>query len=505
MTSRTGLTWLFALVCAAGCGGGGGGGGGGVDGGDGGDGGGAQPGCGDGIVEAGEDCDDGAANSDTAPNACRTSCDAAACGDGVIDDGESCDDGDANSDTAPDACRRSCQPASCGDGVVDTGEGCDDGDSIDSNACANDCTTPVIWTESLEGPIASGVAVDSAGNVLVSGYVYGPASVDAWVRKYDPSGGTVWTQTYDGAAGGDDAAYGVAVDPAGNVLVAGYETTVLGDYDVWVGKYDPDGGTLWTQTYDGAAGGDDEGIRIAVDTSGNALVAGYETTALGDHDVWVRKYDPSGGTLWTQTYDDTSGGDDSGLGIAVDADANVLVTGYETNASGSEDAWLRKYDPDGGTIWTRTYAGAEDLFAAETGVATDAGGNVLVTGFEYTTVGTFDIFVRKYDPDGASLWTQTYDGPGHDLDWTNDITADVDGSVIATGSQTAMSGGTSDVWTAKYGPYGTPVWTRTYNGAGNDYDQGWGVRTDAAGNVLVVGDETLSSGNLALWLTKYLP
>src|SRR5690606_40158381 len=48
--------------------------------------------------------------------------------DGVLDSGESCDDGDANSDTAPDACRSAtCRPASCGDGVIDSGETCDPG------------------------------------------------------------------------------------------------------------------------------------------------------------------------------------------------------------------------------------------------------------------------------------------------------------------------------------------------------------------------------------------
>ena len=53
----------------------------------------AGPGCGDGRVQVGEDCDDGAANSDTAPDACRSDCTAARCGDAVVDAGEGCDDG----------------------------------------------------------------------------------------------------------------------------------------------------------------------------------------------------------------------------------------------------------------------------------------------------------------------------------------------------------------------------------------------------------------------------
>lgn len=85
--------------------------------------------CGDGLVHAPvEECDDGDANSDTARDACRTSCRRANCGDGVLDSGEVCDDGAANSDELPDRCRPgTCRPASCGDGVVDTGERCDPG------------------------------------------------------------------------------------------------------------------------------------------------------------------------------------------------------------------------------------------------------------------------------------------------------------------------------------------------------------------------------------------
>lgn len=87
--------------------------------------------CGDGLIDPPhEECDDGTSgNSNTAPNACRTSCKRAHCGDHVIDQGETCDEGAQNSDTTPDACRTTCVPAFCGDGIVDParGEQCDHG------------------------------------------------------------------------------------------------------------------------------------------------------------------------------------------------------------------------------------------------------------------------------------------------------------------------------------------------------------------------------------------
>ncbi|HWV36919.1 MAG TPA: hypothetical protein VN033_00405 [Vulgatibacter sp.] len=63
----------------------------------------------------------------------------AVCGDGVVDEGEACDDGAANSDLLADACRTDCTLARCGDGVVDTQETCDPGDEPDPGVCSASC------------------------------------------------------------------------------------------------------------------------------------------------------------------------------------------------------------------------------------------------------------------------------------------------------------------------------------------------------------------------------
>ncbi|MDX9724292.1 MAG: lamin tail domain-containing protein, partial [Myxococcota bacterium] len=101
--------------------------------------------CGDGNLDAGEECDNGTANSDTTPNACRENCTLAGCGDNVVDDGEACDQGSANSDTTPNACRSTCELPTCGDAVQDTGEECDNGANNSNtvpNACRSTCRNP---------------------------------------------------------------------------------------------------------------------------------------------------------------------------------------------------------------------------------------------------------------------------------------------------------------------------------------------------------------------------
>jgi hypothetical protein len=116
--------------------------------------------CGDGVVDSGEECDEGGANSDAVDASCRTDCTDAGCGDGVVDSGEECDDGASNSDSAADACRTDCSAAGCGDGVVDTGEDCDEGE--ESATCTASCTTPGV--DAGPTPTDAGASAD-AGSI----------------------------------------------------------------------------------------------------------------------------------------------------------------------------------------------------------------------------------------------------------------------------------------------------------------------------------------------------
>ncbi len=89
--------------------------------------------CGDGIVDATEECDDGNLE-DT--DACTSACRLASCGDGFVGPGEACDDG--NLDDA-DGCTSGCAPPSCGDGVPGPGEECDDGNESNTDGCLDTC------------------------------------------------------------------------------------------------------------------------------------------------------------------------------------------------------------------------------------------------------------------------------------------------------------------------------------------------------------------------------
>ncbi len=86
--------------------------------------------CGDFYVNAlTEQCDDGPAGSDTCRDCLRPRC-----GDGVVDSGEGCDDGAADTEGC---IAETCQPSTCGDGYVNAAasEECEPGESLCDASC----------------------------------------------------------------------------------------------------------------------------------------------------------------------------------------------------------------------------------------------------------------------------------------------------------------------------------------------------------------------------------
>jgi cysteine-rich repeat protein len=116
--------------------------------------------CGDGIVQAGEQCDDG----DTVNgNGCTNACTLPVCGDGIVQAGEQCDDGNQSQN---DACRNSCVFNVCRDGFHNPGsEQCDDGNSIDDDGCTNACTLPACG----DGIVQAGEQCDDGNGVDTDG------------------------------------------------------------------------------------------------------------------------------------------------------------------------------------------------------------------------------------------------------------------------------------------------------------------------------------------------
>src|SRR3989339_655122 len=260
---------------------------------------------------------------------------------------------------------------------------------------------------------------------------------------------------------------------------------------------------LWTKTYNGATNGNDYGMGIAVDISGNIYVTGYESVTGQGNNIWTRKYDNNGSEVWTKTHNGVTDGSDQGRGIAVDSSGNVYAIGNEEITGHSYNIWTRKYNSNGAEIWTRTYNGAANSTDSGIGIAVDDSGNVYVTGTEEVTGQSYNIWTRKYDSSGSEVWTKTYNGSANASDYGNGIAVDDIGNVYVTGCETVAGQNFSNTWTRKYDSNGTEVWTKTYNGNANGTDVGSGITVDSSGNIYVTGYTFVSGENGNIWTGKY--
>src|SRR5256712_4964955 len=131
---------------------------------------------------------------------------------------------------------------------------------------------------------------------------------DAFLRKYDSAGNVVWSSQIDGGWG-IDRAYSVVVDNAGNVYVAGETTGALPGQtssglglDAFLRKYDPTGNELWTRQFGTAQS--DSAYSVTIDSADNVYVAVETTGWFPDSALsccaFLRKDDSIGHDLWTR-------------------------------------------------------------------------------------------------------------------------------------------------------------------------------------------------------------
>ncbi|MBW6454623.1 MAG: SBBP repeat-containing protein [Trueperaceae bacterium] len=264
-----------------------------------------------------------------------------------------------------------------------------------------------------------GTAVDGFGNVLVVGHTTGnlvPGShaggSDAFVRKYDASGNVLWTRQFGSSS--YDVARRVAVDGSGDVLVVGGTEGALvgtgyGGTDAFVRRYDTYGNLVWTRQFGTAE--DDRAWGVAVDPTGNMVVIAGSTSGglwgsnLGGNDAFLRTYDLNGNLEWTRQFGSLH--DDLATDVALDAAGNVVVVGDTEGSlggsanSGMSDGYVRKYDRYGYLLWKRQFGtSADDCIQ---GVAVDASRNVLAAGFTAGSLvganaGGTDVVVWKLSP-----------------------------------------------------------------------------------------------------------
>jgi Big-like domain-containing protein/beta-propeller repeat-containing protein len=414
---------------------------------------------------------------------------------------------------------------------------------------------------------SSAIAVDSAGNAYVTGWTtsvnfptknplqgFHTDFQTTFVTKINPAGSALVYSTYLGGSV-NEIASGIAVDSAGNAFVTGQtsspdfptmnplQSSFGGGADVFVAEINSAGSALVYSTYLGGSSYD-EGDGIAVDSAGNTYVAGstqsadfpttpgvFQTTCnrggecVGSGDAFVAKIGPAGSALVYSTY---LGGSTSDIAhaIAVDSAGDVYVTGgsFSTDFptlnpvqavnAGSFDAFVAKLNPAGSALIYSTYLGGGGYDPGGLGIAIDGAGNAYVTGHTEstdfpTTLGAFqttchgcdpinhtgDAFAAKLTSNGVLVYSTFLGGGG--TEWGTGIAVDSAGNAYVTGFTSSTDfptmnplqnvlKGVDNAFVSRLNPTGSALLYSTYLG-GSGQDAATGIALDNAFNSYIAG------------------
>jgi hypothetical protein len=257
------------------------------------------------------------------------------------------------------------------------------------------------------------VVGDFRANIHLAGVVL-PQTIagdhdDAFVARFDGDGNHLWSRAY--GDGGADFARAVDVDSAGNIVVAGHFTGAI-DFGggplsseaspaAYVAKITPDGDHLWSMAMAGRGvqvvrglDADADGIVVA-GAFDDEIRFGDDTHHASKPTLYLVKLDQGGAIQWSTSFSGATDVTESGPIVALDSDANILLTGpLEGSAS--------------------------------------FGGDILTSVTDATDDFTIDVFVAKLDSAGQHLWSRSYGGTGQDYGAA--IAGDTQQNVLVTGT-----------------------------------------------------------------------
>ena len=308
------------------------------------------------------------------------------------------------------------------------------------------------------GGVDKGVSIDfdEAGNSYVLGYIWGGIldcvnpiddtreGEECFLLKINSTGnGLDYVSYYGGSE--DDLPITCSVDDEGNVIligltesddlpgISGYDTSHNGAWDCFVAKLNSTLTGIEYSTYIGGSGLDEAGYAV-VDSSGSVYVTGhtsssnfptvdaYDDEIGGVFDCFVFSLNPDGSSLSYSTYLGGSSSD-YGLGLAVDSNEAILVTGYtdsddfpttsgaDSSLSGETDCFVSKLNLSTDILDYSTYLGGS---VDDTGKGVGADETIIVAGYtesedfptDSSHMGSRDWFLHeilKSEPGGFEL------------------------------------------------------------------------------------------------------
>jgi len=418
----------------------------------------AEPRCGNGVVEQGEECDDGEANSDSEPDACRSACRLPSCGDLVVDEGEHCDRVNLAGKECADVgfvsgtlrCDDECdfdvsECNYCGNGTLEGYEECDDGNQDPGDGCAF-CLV---------------------SEFLVNTYTEGGQSQPAVAMTEDGSFVVVWTS---GQQDGDmSGVYGQRYSPDGSRI--GVEFRIN------------------TQTE-----GRQNHPAVASATNGSFVVV-WESSLPGSNrlEIYGRKFSPTGELVGEEFVANSNVGESNGEmpAIAMTGDGRFVVVweSINYNGPGSSGVVARRFTADasalGEEFQANTYTDGGQIGPA---VAIAPDGGFVVVWESYGQDGSdFGIFGQRFELGGSPLDAEfQVNSYSDDYQRLPAVAMADDGSFVVVWTSNDQDGDYTGVFGQAFGSNGAAQGSEFQVNTLTSYNQSWPTMAMAGDGRFVV-------------------
>ncbi|MGE0077397.1 MAG: T9SS type A sorting domain-containing protein [Bacteroidales bacterium] len=346
---------------------------------------------------------------------------------------------------------------------------------------------------------ATAMAIDESGNIYSLGYAYKNSTEkeNYLLVKYTPSGEIAWTKTCNIEA--EDKAWSIAIESSGNILVAGSSYRSGTNKDIAIIRYSSTGDSLGCYFYDGVNHLDDNVSNVLCESQNNIYFCGSTSFQGSLSGMVIGKLNENLEKQWTRTYNaDFYNGVTTDLFYSANLQ-RVGITGYLKDYSGWAIMGTAIYDDAGNLQWSKSLRVDVEKPSLGYSLIINSDGSTYVCGYITHNSG-WDAALVKFNSTGDTLWTSCIMAGESSFAYFNAQTTDATGNIYLTG----MRG--NNLLIAKINSDGDVMWSKEQpSGTFDKREMRYNIKLNSEGNIFVLGRSPLASGSTNIMLLKYSP